>query len=271
MCGAKFVIRLPHEKHTYGLLRMTSSFSIPEMNFVTSCAVLLLVSVAFLLPLNARAEVHVDELKIYELKALADQGDAVAQHNLGVCYFFGKGVPKDMALANEYFLKAAARGFNSAQPKEGSYVDEKDVPMDPEALVKWCREEAKQGNAAAQYRLGNFYFEGIDIPQNHAKAVKWYRRAAEQGHANAQINLGYCYANGKGISKNEVKAAKWYMKAAKQGDAAAQEILSHCSDNGEGITKDELKNVKWFRKATEQKIGETKELQAQNEEKLAKP
>ena len=250
---------------------MTASLSILDMHFVTFCAVLLLVSSACILPLNARAEKDIDELKIYQLQASAAQGDAVAQHNLGICYYFGKGVPKDMALAKEFFLKAAAQGFDSAHPEEGSYINEKDVPMDSVALVKWCREEAKQGNAAAQFRLGNLYFEGIDIPQNHAKAVKWYRRAAEQGYANAQINLGYCYANGKGITKNEVKAVKWYRKAAMKGDAAAQEIFSHCAAHGEGVTEDELKGVKWFRKANEQINGDATKSQAQIDVKLANP
>jgi TPR repeat protein len=49
---------------------------------------------------------------------------------------------------------------------------------------------AEQGNAAAQYSLGNMYDSGRGTPQNYAEALKWYHKAAEQGYAKAQNNLG---------------------------------------------------------------------------------
>ena len=45
---------------------------------------------------------------------------------------------------------------------------------------------AKQGNAGAQFRLGDMYHQGEGVPQNHKTAVKWYRLAVEQGEADAQ-------------------------------------------------------------------------------------
>ena len=49
---------------------------------------------------------------------------------------------------------------------------------------------AEQGDANAQYNLGNMYIYGNGVPENDTEAVKWYRLAAEQGQANAQYNLG---------------------------------------------------------------------------------
>lgn len=46
------------------------------------------------------------------------------------------------------------------------------------------------------------------------KAVEWYTKAAEQGHAAAQYNLGNCYYDGEGVEKDLQKAIEWYTKAA---------------------------------------------------------
>ena len=45
----------------------------------------------------------------------AEQGNAVAQYNLGVCYNFGKGVEKDLQKAIEWYTKAAEQGDEDAQ------------------------------------------------------------------------------------------------------------------------------------------------------------
>src|SRR5215471_18541294 len=39
---------------------------------------------------------------------------------------------------------------------------------------------AERGIAAAQYELGDLYYEGRGVPQAGAEAAKWYRRASEQ-------------------------------------------------------------------------------------------
>ena len=42
-------------------------------------------------------------------------------------------------------------------------------------------QRAQQGDAKAQYSLGNMYFHGYPVKQNYAEAAKWYRKGAEQG------------------------------------------------------------------------------------------
>jgi hypothetical protein len=117
---------------------------------------------------------------------LADQGDAMAQYNLGVMYAKGEGVPQDYAEA-----------------------------------VKWYRKAADHGWADAQYNLGVMYYNGRGVPQDYAEAVKWFRKAADQGYANAQYNLGVMYDNGRGVPQDFVEAHKWFNLAATQGDADA--------------------------------------------------
>ena len=88
--------------------------------------------------------------------------------------------------------------------------------------MEW-RRLAEQGDAEAQFKLGNRYVEGRGVPQDFAEAAKWYRMAAEQGHATAQNNLGVMYANGEGVPQDDVQAYAWFDIAAAQGDTLASE------------------------------------------------
>ena len=126
-------------------------------------------------------------LRLY--RALATDGHAVAQFNLGLMYADGRWVPKDDAQA-----------------------------------VHWYRRAAEQGDANAQHNLGLMYAQGHGVPKDDAQAVHWWRRAAEQGDAFAQFNLGAMYAQGRGVPRNEQLAYFWWLLAAARGDAeAAQE------------------------------------------------
>ena len=49
---------------------------------------------------------------------------------------------------------------------------------------------------------------GQGTAKNEVEAVKWYRKAAEQGNAGAQFNLGNMLGNGQGTAKNDVEAVK---------------------------------------------------------------
>ena len=87
-------------------------------------------------------------MKWYRLAA--EQGDAMAQSNLGIMYERGEGILQDYAEA-----------------------------------VKWYRLAAKQGNAMAQSNLGIMYERGEGVPQNNVMAHMWYNIASANGHDKA--------------------------------------------------------------------------------------
>ena len=119
---------------------------------------------------------------IQEFRPLAEQGDAVAQYNLGLMYNDGEGVPQDYAEA-----------------------------------VKWYRLAAEQGYAKAQYNLGNMYGTGRGVPQDYAEALRLFRLAAEQGVAEGQTGLGIMYENGQGVLQDNVLAHMWFNLGAANG------------------------------------------------------
>jgi TPR repeat protein len=112
-------------------------------------------------------------------RALADEGDARAQYDIGLMYGLGQGAPQDYAQALYWYLKAA-----------------------------------KQGNPGAQFELGDMYSRGLGVPRDQTQAAAWYRKAADQGHAVAQYNLGVIYERGQGVQQDYARANMWFNLAA---------------------------------------------------------
>jgi hypothetical protein len=191
-----------------------------------------------------------EAIKIYRMAA--EQGNVIAQNNLGACYEDGKGVSQDYTEAAKWYRMAAEQGDATAQCNLGyCYYKGHGVNQDDTEAVKWYRMAAEQGYARAQQYLGYNYEKGLGVQQNYAQAVEWYRMAAEQGYAPSQCDLGVCYSKGQGVQQDYAQAVEWYRKAAEQGNTAAQFNLAACYKNGEGIDQDYIEAAKWFRKAAE--------------------
>ena len=86
------------------------------------------------------------------------------------------------------------------------------------------RERAEQGDAGAQFKLGDMYALGWGVPQDDARAVAWYKKAAEQGDADAQVKLGAMYALGRGVPQDYARAHMWSNLAAALGDQGAMKF-----------------------------------------------
>jgi TPR repeat protein len=89
---------------------------------------------------------------------------------------------------------------------------------EPIDILAETRRLAEQGDADAQYDLGNAYRYGEGVAQDRPEAMRWYRKAAEQGRAEAQQKLGDAYYFGWGIPQDYAEAVEWYRRAAEQGD-----------------------------------------------------
>ena len=64
---------------------------------------------------------------------------------------------------------------------------------------------AKQGDAIAQFIVGELYQRGLGVRQNYDQAIKWYKKSANQGDVDAQYNLGKLYQHGEGVKKDYKK------------------------------------------------------------------
>lgn len=126
-----------------------------------------------------------------------------------------------------------------------------DVLLDYSEAFEWYRKAAEHGNASAQYRLGEIYFNGFGVERNIAEAKKWFLSAAELGNADAQFTIGWMNQTGYGLPQDFEEALKWYSLAAAQGNVSAQCNLANMYYNGFGLKKDYAEAADWYRKAAE--------------------
>jgi tetratricopeptide (TPR) repeat protein len=134
---------------------------------------------------------------------LARAGDAMAAYNLGLLYYTGKGVNKDLDTAENFYRYAADRGVT-----------------------------------AAQSILGLLYIKGDDFKRNLPEAVKYLTAASQAGDAIAAWNLGLLYENGFGVNKNSQKALSLFHKAARGGHELALSKVTGVENNGYTEPKD---------------------------------
>ena len=121
-----------------------------------------------------------------------EQNNAEAQYLLGCGYRNGEwSIPKqNYKEAVKWFRKAAKQGYAWAQHDLGNcYWNGKGVNIDTAEAVKWYRKAAEQGDVGTQCFLGFRYLLGDGVVRDQAEAVKWLRKAAERGDKLAQGKL----------------------------------------------------------------------------------
>ena len=107
-------------------------------------------------------------------------------------YDNGQGVPQDYAAAASWYRKAAEQGDAVAQVNLGvMYRDGQGVPQDYAAAVSWYRKAAEQGYANAQFNLGLMYANGQGVPQDYVTAHMWFNLAAASGDNERGRKSGY--------------------------------------------------------------------------------
>src|SRR5438876_118745 len=85
---------------------------------------------------------------------------------------------------------------------------------------------------------------------DYAAALHLWRPLADQGNADAEWRLGDMFYYGQGVQKNYPEAAKWYRKAADQGDVWSQHKLANMFYEGEGVPQDIEQAHMWANLAT---------------------
>ncbi|MBQ5998255.1 MAG: SEL1-like repeat protein [Treponema sp.] len=159
----------------------------------------------------------------------------------------------------------AEQGDAVAQYNLGElYFDGNGVTKNYEKAFELWGKAAEQGYTDALCRLGVAYNEGEGVPQDYGKSVEYFTKAASLGSAFAQFAIGTCYSEGEGVPQDDVKAFEWYSKGAAQGDAASQCALGICYSEGKGVAKDMAKAFDLWKKAAEQGNEKAKELLAQH-------
>jgi uncharacterized protein len=144
-------------------------------------------------PKSPYVNVHDLVTKIDESRAMAEQGSAEDQYQLGLRY-------------------------------------EQAMPLDPREAVHWYRLAATQQHADALYRLCWLSDIGRGLPQDYHEALRLCHLAADQGHSQAMFTIGTYYDKARVVSRDVVQAHRWYNLASAYGDhdgARLRDRLAH--------------------------------------------
>jgi uncharacterized protein len=165
-------------------------------------------------PLQYRAQINKYNLakkknSVQALKELVDdaeQGVVEAKFILATMYADGRGVMQDNKKAFRLFYRVAKEKAAALEEIKVDKFMNKNIPQE----LKFLTNDAQNGIASAQYKLGMVYANGEVLQQDNEQAVNWYRLAAEQGHSESQYALGLMYVKGLGVLTSEVEAIKWF-------------------------------------------------------------
>lgn len=106
-----------------------------------------------------------------ELILAAEQGSAISQYNLGLCYGYGNGLYQDLSKS-----------------------------------VEWIKKSANLGFAQAQEALGNMYRHGYGVNRDYEIAFKWYIKAALLNRIEDIKAIAICCLFGYGTPQDVDKA-----------------------------------------------------------------
>jgi TonB family protein len=200
----------------------------------------------------------------------AEQGNPIAQNDLGVLYHIGRGVPKDLEQAFGWYKKSAAQKYGPGVFNVAiSYYNGDGVPEDMVTAYAWMLLADELGEKAAhdavlrtgeelagrvpegELKLAAMLDSGGEFPKDEAAASKWYHLAADHGSAEAQVRYGLMMADGRGgTARDPERAYEMISRAAEQRSGPAMFTLGYAYQRGTlGRPVNYGEAIKWYEKA----------------------
>lgn len=183
---------------------------------------------------NIQVKSSNSELSKYQKDA--ENGDPVAQYNMGVVYQQGlSGEKVDLDKAVYWFEKAAKRGEEDAKYNLGViYISDNSKYRNVKKAMEIFLEGMGKNDAESINQLGIIYKDGIDTSVDNTKALSLFKQAANLGSNSAQFNLGIMYFKDKVLNKILSKLENGLKEHIKQVEILMQLIpLLECIMKGE--------------------------------------
>ncbi len=156
----------------------------------------------------------------------AEDGNALAMHDLGRMYADGLGVEIDADTAFGWYAKALSAFEDIDSVKEKRYVEYRIGKMyaaglgteqDYEAAAGWFGEAVAKRHKYAQYSLAGLYFRGQGVEQSYETAFSLYLHAAVQTCHTPITNWQKCTGTESAQAVNSAETALAHFKIAFQG------------------------------------------------------
>ncbi len=145
----------------------------------------------------------------------AARGDAHALFNLGLAHRQGRGVPKDLDRAEDFFRRAAQKGHNPARTYLGIFLARRGE--DAEAVRLWTL-AARAGDPHARYMLAIRMFNGDSVQKDWPRAYAYMLMARNAGLPQATKALAKMNANMPPADREKGKALAEQMLTGGNAD-----------------------------------------------------
>lgn len=123
----------------------------------------------------------------FRLTQEANAGDPLAQHELGLRFLLGEGVPADTSQAVYWIKKAVDHNLTSAKYNYAILlVNGIGVQWDPFTAFKLFQSAADDGMIQAQYVVGILYTDNLTVKRDYNLAYYWIKKAADNDYEPAK-------------------------------------------------------------------------------------
>ena len=155
------------------------------------------------------------EESFYWIHQAAEQGDPVAQNQVGILYLNGTGIDPNAEEALRWFKKSSDQKFTKGMFNTAyALLTGSGVEKDIDQAISLLKETARYGNKEAWYALGALLYFGLEeeIEPDPQSAVPFFLQAALFGHKKSECNMGVIYEEGKWVEQDLEASAYWYAQ-----------------------------------------------------------
>jgi TPR repeat protein len=156
----------------------------------------------------------------------------------------------NFSLAAELYLRACDRGHHQSCTDLGlMYYNGQGVTKDLNRAADLYKRACDAGGAPACTNLGWMYARGEGVPKDTSRAADLFKRACDAGGGLGCTHLGTMYAKGENGTRDENRAADLYKRACEEGSALGCNFLGLRYERGQGVVKDFSRAADLFKQA----------------------
>lgn len=151
-------------------------------------------------------------LQNFKLMQIANSGDPLAQHELGLRLLMGEGIAADTNLAVYWIKKAAAQKLTSALYNYGiMLINGWGTEWDPFAAYENFLFAAESGMSQAQYVVGILNTDNLIVPRNFNNSYYWLKKSSDAGYEPAKEVLDEISTKVSPMFKDSVNQNKFLI------------------------------------------------------------
>ncbi len=197
------------------------------------------------------------------LDRACSSGSASQCAQLGIRFYTGNGLTKDLAKAGAFFQLACENGelVDNCGNAGTLYLGSQYSPSDPARLGTLVAQACEGENAASSCHVAGVMYDRYwnshsNFPHNDALSAKYFQRACDLGQATSCTALAGMYDGvGRGVKPNRQVSTSLYDRGCVAGDPRACTIIGLAYAQGRpDVPKDRERALAYYRRGCESPV-----------------